>query len=540
MDQLSKAFCDAMADFSTSRSLRFRWMRFLPIGIASYVNPLWSLLTSNILETLRQQRLLYPHDPSQEYDGHLRSSPDKLRILPENYLDNRSRSPLFPDLPRTNNNTRYLSLRYEPPDVELLRTAFHLRNIGDIPMAYRIEHDLNSRRSVMKDPNTDPYWHHRAASLITSLLNRDTGVADMIKQRLSLIPLSDGRWVTASTPDLHFPALRGPSIPKDLVVTINPDAANNSSRKVMFENLDVTEISASNVVDLIWSFYSQRNLASNFENSREHLAYLYWHHDQLRSNDNRFSRLSLYDNNETSVLCDDVRTIYMPFDDEYGPLELMKSVPDPRNPARFVPACPVRYLNPGYLDIFNSRTRRNGLKWLDWLQKGPGVRCNLRLKYRAGSLSPEFRHLLQYRPEKIIKVLKTDWRTYRRETSSSIDEEISQAEVLCQNGHSEVLTTTYFPSPSLIQQAQDLGVVRVFPFVAIPDLAEDDIAFEDWRFLDRFGVKFEASLAFYLSILQQHRGENCPSWNRETRTGILKTYEAIADHYNEISREMVV
>ncbi|KAF8859481.1 hypothetical protein BDZ45DRAFT_673240 [Acephala macrosclerotiorum] len=540
LNKISEVFCNSMDDFSTHPSLRFRWMRFLPIGIASYMNPLWSELSSNILRILGQQRILYPHDPSQQYEGGLRSLPDQLRILPENYLDDRSRSPLFADLPRTNMNKRYLSLNYEQPDVDLLRTAFHLRDIGDAQMVHRIERDLNSPSSVMKDPNTDPYWHSRTADLITFLIDRDPNAANMIKQMLPLVPLSDGRWVTASTTALHFPARSGPPIPQDLAVTIHPDAASNPSRRIMFERLGVTEIRPSRVVSLLWRSYSQQDPASNFDNSKAHLAYLYWHHDQLRSNDARFVRLWLYDNHEARVPCDDVRTIYMPSNDEYGPLELLRSVPDPRNPARFVPECSVRYLNSGYLDLFSPATRRNGLTWLEWLQKGPGVRRNLRLKYRAGSLSPEFRHLLQYRPEKIMKVLRADWTTYRREISNSIEGEISQAEVLCLSSHRAVLATTYFPLPGLMQKAQELGVVQVFPFVRIPDLAEDDIAFEDWRFLDRFGVKFEANLAFYLSVLRQHEGQNGPPWNSETRNGILKTYEAIADHCNAVSRATVV
>jgi hypothetical protein len=91
-----------------------------------------------------------------------------------------------------------------------------------------------------------------------------------------------------------------------------------------------------------------------------------------------------------------------------------------------------------------------------------------------------------------------------------------------------------------MEKAQELGVSQMFPFVKISDLAEDDITFEDWRFLNRFGVKFEVNLTFYLSVLQQHKGANHAPWNDETRTGILKTYEAISDHCNEINRNTVV
>jgi hypothetical protein len=534
-------FCDAMDNFSTNPSLRFLWMRYLPIGISSYTNPLWGDLSSQIFEILSQRRLLYAHDPSQQYEDCLRSFPDQLRILPENHLDDRTRSPLFADLPRTDAYKRYLSLEYEQSDVELLQTAFRLRDITGAQMVYRIEQDLNSDSSVMKNPETDHHWHSRAADLITFLINREPNVANMIKQRLlPLIPLSSGRWVTAATPDLRFPSLRGPPIPHDLALTVDPEAARNNSRRIMFERLGVTEIQPSEVIDRLWRFYSQQDQPSSLNKSKAHLAYLYWHHDRLRADDPRYSRLWLYDGHEARVPCDDSRTIYMPLNDDYGPMELLKSVPDPRNPALLVPACSVPYLNSGYLHQFSPARRRNGLTWLDWLQKGPGVRRNLRLKYRAGSLSPEFRHLLHYRPEKILNVLKADWAVYRPDLSHSIEDEISQAEVLCQDSRLAVLSSTYFPTSSLLEKAQELGISQVFPFVRISDLAEDDATFEDWRFLNRFGVKFEVNLTFYLSVLQQHKGANHAPWNHETRSGILKTYEAISDHCNEISRDTVV
>lgn len=526
-----------MEEFSTSPFLRFRWMRFLPIGMTAYPNPLWSQLSSEILGILQQEELLYPEDPNGQYEGGLRSLPELLRILPENYLDDRSRSPLFADLPRTDTNKRYLSLRYEHSEVESLRTAFHLRDISGVQMVNRIEQDLADPDSVMKNPNTDSYWHSRAADLITFLMDRDQNVANMIEQRLFLIPLSDGRWVKASHPKaLHFPARSGPSVPQVLVDTVHPDAASNPSRKAMFRRLGVVDIDPSEVVNLIWRFYLQPDSSPNVLHSRAHLAYLFWHYDRLRSDDAQFLRLRVYDHREALLMCNNIRTIYMP--DEHGPLELLKSVPDPRDPARSVPECSVCYLNNFYLNIFDPSVRRHGLTWKAWLHRGLGVRRSLRLKYEAGSLSPEFRHLLRYRPEMILKVLKSSWPNYRRDINNSIIQEISQAEVLCQNSHHIVLATTYFPMPFLVQRAEELGIAQVFPFVEIENLAEDDI--EDWRFLENFGVKFESDISFYLSVLQQHRGEDGPPWNNETRNGILRTYEAIADHCNEISRSTVV
>jgi len=232
--------------------------------------------------------------------------------------------------------------------------------------------------------------------------------------------------------------------------------------------------------------------------------------------------------------------MYMPSDDEYGPQELLKAAPDPRNPGRLAPECPVTYINREYMDLFPPPIRRHDLPWLTWLERALGVRRIPRLKHDAGSLSPEFRHILQYRPSNIVKLLEMHWVIYRRGINHRIEEEISKAEVTCRDASLVVLSNTYFPLQSLTQEAEELGISPSFPFLAVPGLSEDDRLFEDWRFLARFGVKFEANLNFYVRVLQQHKAQMHQPWNRDTRNGILKTYELIADHYNEINRAFVV
>jgi hypothetical protein len=538
INQIAEEFCNAMDDFSTKPSLRFCWMRFLPNETSFSMNSLWHDFSTRVKNKLKDGPVLHPHDSTEQYLSELRLQPRELRTLPETYLD-RDGSPLFADLP--GRNRRYLSLRYEPRDVEVLKSAFNLRDIEDVRMVRRIKQDLDNPNSVMRDSNTDSHWHTLAANLITTLAARNEGVKNMIKHELPLIPLGAGGWVTASTRDLRFPSTNGPAIPQDLVTTIHPDVVSNGSRRAMFEELGVTRIEPESTIGRIWMFYSQPNRVSTLDISKAHLSYLYWHYDNGRTSNSQISRLWLYDANENKVTCDSARTIYMPDDDEYGPRELLKSVRDPRNVNRFVPECPVQFLHTDYLNLFSQSTRRHGSTWQQWLQTALGVRRNLRLKYHAGSLSAEFRHLLRYRPEKIVKVLKMDWLlTYRREMSTSIVEEISQAEVVCLNSVQAVLSTTYFPLPILTQKATELRIAQAFPFIKIPDLTEDEREFDDWRFLDIFGVKFQADLTFYMDILRQHKADNRATWNSDTRSGIIKTYELIAEYVSEATRPTVM
>jgi hypothetical protein len=523
-----------MVTFCTNPLLRFRWMRFLPTGRAFDMNPLWKGLTSKIIDLLKQKRILYSHDPSHLYlDGQL-SKPTDLRTLPQNCLDLNG-EPLFADRPGI--NRKYLSLQYEQDDVDVLKRAFLIPDIEDIHMFHRIKQDLDSPSSMMRDVATDVAWHSLAADLIISILERSPGVGRMIEDQLALIPLSDGRWVRASTEDVHFPSLNGPPMPADLVTTIHYEAARNTSRKDLFGRLGVTNFLPARVIDRIWSFYIQHNGASDLDASKAHFKYMYWHYPNI--DDARFSRLWLFDTRLNKVTCQH-GLMYMPSDDEYGPQELLKAAPDPRNPGRLAPECPVTYINREYMDLFPPPIRRHDLPWLTWLERALGVRRIPRLKHDAGSLSPEFRHILQYRPANIVKLLEMHWVIYRRGINHRIEEEISKAEVTCRDASLVVLSNTYFPLQSLTQEAEELGISPSFPFLAVPGLSEDDRLFEDWRFLARFGVKFEANLNFYVRVLQQHKAQMHQPWNRDTRNGILKTYELIADHYNEINRAFVV
>jgi hypothetical protein len=165
--------------------------------------------------------------------------PNMLRILPPTHLDS-SGVPLFHDGPGI--NRKYLSQRYDPEDIDILRDAFDLHDIEDMHMHYRIKQDLESGSSKMMGRETDDDWHSRAASLILSILSRSSiGLINMIRE-LPLVPLNNGEWVDASEEELYFPAAIGPEIPRDLITTVDPGAAANDSRKALFTALGVTDV----------------------------------------------------------------------------------------------------------------------------------------------------------------------------------------------------------------------------------------------------------------------------------------------------------
>ncbi|KAH8808653.1 hypothetical protein F5884DRAFT_900865 [Xylogone sp. PMI_703] len=534
VEYIAKAFCEIMLDFCKRSDLKFYWMSYLSVGNIFNSNPLWKELSSKMIDLLREENILYHHDSSGLF-SESPNRPGNLRTLPEEYLDDDKTSPLFPDLPWA--ETRYLSLSYQPEDIQILRTAFNIRDIEDDDMFHRIYQESRTPSSRLK--GSDEGWHTRASDLIVSMMRRSPSMRGRIKREIRLIPMEDGSFVTGSTMDLYLPAaVNEPIIPPDLVVTIQAEAARNPSRRQMFELLGAQICPPQTVIELLWRSYARADGASNLAASKVHLSYLYWHVDIT---DRRFSRLWLYDN-VLRKITSQYKVIYLPSDDDYGPKELLMGRPDPRNSQHSIPSCPVSFVHNEYMDLFPPSTRRHDLTWLEWLQNFLGVRRVPRLKHDAGSLSQEIRHIIQYRPDKIIGTLGKYWVYYRRDipTGSHIAEEISQSKVTCLDGQLITLSRTYFPLPILLKKTQELGIAGHFQFLDVPGLAAENSAHEDWRFLERFGVKFEENLQFYLDILIQHKDQGNQSWDDRSRSAILKTYELISNHYSERNRDMLL
>jgi hypothetical protein len=526
LSAIADSFCNAVLDFcGRDGPLRYRWVEYLPSGTALQTHHFWRELPRKIIDRLKNANILYLHGTSE-----LRK-PENVRTLPPDYLDD-NRSPLFRDRP--GRYSKYLSLEYGPENINTLKELFDIGDIEDLAMCHRIKHDLRCPDSRMKSGETSDNWHSRAAHLIISILERSPGtdIETMIFEDLPLIPLNDGRWVTAVETNSYFPAETGPAIPQDIVITIDPESIVNEAREQLFEVLGATECPPDEVVGKMWEEYSTRDGAADLASSKLHLSYLYWHVEDI--SDPGFSHMWIYDDNERRI--NTRRTdvpVYLPSEDEYGPHALFRGA---------LPELSVPFLNPGYLDLISPitrQTRQHDMTWPDWLKRALRVRDVPRLRFSAGSLSTEFRHILQHRPNKIVGTLKTHWATYRPQMTVSIIEEIKTANVSCWGVSPTQLKFTYFPTEGLMNESANLGIVSRFPFLESDTLLGYTDSPEDWAFLRRFGVQSEANVTFYLEILRQHEIRPQKAWNW-ARADILNTYSSISDHYSERNKEIIV
>lgn len=484
------------------------------------------MLPTEIFRLLRMESILYSQECS------IPCRPEMLRILPpQTHLDSHG-LPLFHDRPGV--NRKYLSLRYDPEDVDILRDVFDLHDIEDMHMYHRIKQDLESGSSKIKSRTTDDDWHSRAASLVSSILSRSSmGPKKMIRE-LPLIPLTSEKWVDASEEELYFPAAIGPEIPKDLITTVDPGAAENDSRKALFTTLGVTDVLPQAIVDQLLRYYARSDGASDLSFSMAHVRYLYWHHENR--NDPRLSLVWLYETHGRKVTSRR-NLLYFQTVEEYGPYELLRTYEHPNDPNKNVPECPVSFLKYEYTTLFPPSARRHGSSWMKWLEKGLGVRHIPRIKLDGGSLSTEFRHIIRYRPDKLVGMLKKHWDDYVVDMSPPIVDTISQSEVTCLGGQLRALKDTYLPLQDLKNKVQTLGIGQEFPFLMVSSSLEVNTILRDWRFLDEFEVGSEPDLNFYVEVLRQHEKRTYRTWGSEIREKVLKTYEFIADNCSDNQRE---
>jgi hypothetical protein len=229
--------------------------------------------------------------------------------------------------------------------------------------------------------------------------------------------------------------------------------------------------------------------------------------------------------------------LYFQTAEEYGPYELLRTYEHPNDPNKNIPGCPVSFLKYEYTTLFPPFARRHGSSWMKWLEKGLGVRHIPRIKLDGGSLSTEFRHIIRYRPDKLVGMLKKHWDDYVVDMSPPIVDTLSQSEVTCLGRQLRALKDTYLPLQDLKNKVQTLGIGQEFPFLMVSSYLEVNTILRDWRFLDEFEVGSEPDLNFYVEVLRQHEKRTYRTWGSGIREKILKTYEFIADNCSDNQRE---
>ncbi|SPO06209.1 uncharacterized protein DNG_08898 [Cephalotrichum gorgonifer] len=196
--------------------------------------------------------------------------------------------------------------------------------------------------------------------------------------------------------------------------------------------------------------------------------------------------------------------IYLASTHPYGPESLL-TASDGR------PGLGVCFLHKRYL-VDPTWSGLEHASWKRWLCDFIGIREQLCLASRSNdSLSDAFKHVIKYRPEKILHVMHHSWRVQGRmiEKSAQLKAEIRNipADSLCgKPGLPKTCTLqdTYLPYQSLREQAaRFMDDSKIFPFLDIDGFGSAGDDTEKWTFLrTAFGVKGDDTAEFLVDILR--------------------------------------
>lgn len=494
----------------------------------------WAQLRPKIVALLKATPILRPRS------GGALKRPHQLRWVGPDGKDEDG-SPLFEDLPEE----LYLSQYYHNDDkLALDQLGVKILTVGEI--CARVQADLISTSSRMKSGTTSNDWHSRSAKLLVLPFNKGwEATADLVR-KMGLIPLQDGRWVSAVSGSIFYPHNHDLlPVPTDLgLQLLSAEALRNPDRKALFSKLGIKECLPKDVIAKIINQYA-KDINVHLQFSIMHLRYLYWELPNDKTDLSGF--IYLLDRNCTAVyrvfvtdgreqVVDDM---YFESDDEYGPKHLFSEQIFGQNNR---PPYDAHFINPAYMTAVSPSARANDISWRDWLAKFANVQCIPRLaKPSSTHLSEAFLHIIKHRKNMIIGTLKHHWGSYSDMMKPEIVEALSNASVTCERGPDTPMKETYIPLPKLKTLCNDLGVGRKLPFLKL-QVELNDESRKDWQFLETFHVGTDVSLTFYLDILQQIVRSNKDTvleLTAKCKNGLFTVYGAIEEFYKVADHDRI-
>ncbi|EXJ63403.1 uncharacterized protein A1O5_11452 [Cladophialophora psammophila CBS 110553] len=499
LDGIAHAFVKAVREFCDHPTLTYQWMRYLPDPLNANFQPFWKRLVHKIQTLLESTPVLRSRNEGPL--GLIKS----LGILEPEGKDEDG-NPLWDDIVPF----CYLSPAYSFNDLEILR-SYGLEVVYMEDLVDRAEADLKLPRSRMKT-SKDEDWHSRAAKLLAYPFSEGWDGLKVEVKAMRLIPLQSGQWISANQGPTYYASSAGVRIPRDLGLNlIDPDAAANSARKILFDYLGATEASTDHVRNAIFERYRSSASAPNvnLQTSRKHLEYLYLtqKHESVVV-PLAFSRIYVYSEGEEALFPGKV-DVYKADNSDYGVKKLLKATPPGPKPGDGAPGLSVPILHRIYQEDIPESPPGHPLTWNGFLNKYLNIQLHPKLIRDPGnesaSLTDITYYLQQHRPEVFLPAVRRLWLTEGRKIAStrSAVEEMRCMEVLCRGGRKMPLELTYLPTPSLERlQARYMADSEYFPFLELPLPPSDDAESNTWEFLcTHFGVDRDDELHFFVSIL---------------------------------------
>ena len=480
------------ADFPLNRTLRYKWMRYLPRRTNLLLDPFWLELVFYLREALSKAHILVCRDQTLHQIA-------SLRRLENEHLDKRG-DPLLPDL----SPGKYISKEYGTADLDTL-AEYGLKDLQVDDIVPRLEAFVTKplwRSRVFGDRDED--WNSRMAKLIM-LVWKDPWMGSL--KRLPLLPLSTGVFQSAaSSSKVYFPSIKGIAIPLDLdIEMILPAAASNAWCRRLYKEFKVKEVHPRWVRDRVTDKHlGWPTSGLDLQMSVEHLRFLY----HLKNND----LLKGVTSSATVVFDQKGRGkrpyqeyVFLPGEGDLAPQILL------RDPTDLSKDCDISIIHQAYLDD-EPEQPAGKQSWKDFLFYTTWVEQQLRIFTTRDpkpnkpntKLSKEWLSVAKYHSDRMVTRLQARWaengKLWQEDRLGS--KLISDLEVRCIAGSRHRLGGTFLPFPSMISRCEQLlSNASAVPFVQVFQSLEDSEAPQWIGWADNFGVGATDNLDFSLAIL---------------------------------------
>ena len=497
MDHVAKTFVDAVVQFNDYPGVCYDWPSFLPSTEEGSFGSLWTRLNSKILEEINATPVV-----KSIHKSALRLIRDVVRVPADaRYQDS---LPLLDD----SIADPFLSTLY-PRHSEQILKAYGLRDMTIDVLIDLLDRDLRSASSTMRGVDTGDEWHSAMAkALIPFASPSKHGNMAWRLQSLDLLPLADGRWVSAVSGPVYFPETNGFAIPAPIHLKIVKNSVvENQDRRDLFKKLGVSEAPVAEVRHAIFQALNT-DVRAQFATLQKYCWFLYFTHgNQSRAELSQIQVIS----NQAKRLRPHLTDIYFPGTNHpYSPEALLA-----RNESS--PNIDTHFLHNRFLTAPQWRLPEGHPSWREWLRNAAGVRERLRLVSRdMTTLSAAFMYVFEHRNDQFLGAFEYLWHQEGHEIQKSRDLQQAvkdlPASQLCGVSFPLKLQEAWLPLPNLRHSVRKyMEHPEEFPFLRIEESDGLDTLDRKWSFLSTyFSVGRQGNISFLLQILRRIEG-SCPT-----------------------------
>ncbi|EXJ77094.1 hypothetical protein A1O3_10252 [Capronia epimyces CBS 606.96] len=489
---LRREFVDAFVAVAKTYShsqLGYIWPRYIPLK--STQSQFFAPARQAIIAQLSQERVLKCRT------SELRM-PCSLFHVPKDFCDKEG----IPMTSTTTSDQRYLSPQYS----DSLKENLELLGVKEMTDSIFLDHlsALLDQDAVSFQKQKSVAWHTRLAEILLKLSFEAANHERIVD--LPVIPLSDGRWVSAKEEYIYLPqeAENCPAPEGFRLSLVREDAANHPTARSLYLQLGLKVLGQDSIALGIINEHMKESFnpySMTVPQLISQLAFLF----HARIDDLRVKHVWV----TTGIGSARFRAeeTYLPSKNPFAASHYFAGRPE------------IPFLHADY----STAGRENTTRWFEWLESVAGMSILPRLTERVLSQPRYFRlsrHFLfimeSNEPKDFLVLLRDNWNHYsswfeddggvfpndsRELSRERVIKEIQASPVRCRGGITKSLRDVFLPIPELVDKAQ--GQV---PFIDVADPLD-----QRWRRLGVLGLGVEGNVSFYLRCLESMRGKGDPA-----------------------------